>query len=283
LLVVHVKRGQELGENVVEGPGLLAAVGLARIPVHRIALPHHHKAGSLDSLNDRRQHLLHLARAKARDEGDAAGLVARVHSGHEPHQLLGHRCRADLAAAGSRAKSVLPPPASPLSQGFKPLGDFPTTTVAALSQRRYLDAHRIGNAAEVLHVGPVQLPGAVADPEEVCAKVVVLLALLMRHGFLKVENQACSREQGAGSREQGAGSREQGAGRVWDSSANFLMLLRVLHVDVPPSHSRVSSATAGHEALHRRCQHHQSAAHLRGSSRAGPGTWTGRRGHRRPP
>lgn len=52
----------------------------------------------------------------------------------------------------------------------------PTLTPLAVSCfRELVSSHRVGDAAEVLDVRAVQLARAVADPDEVARRVVVLL------------------------------------------------------------------------------------------------------------
>mmetsp|Transcript_128601 Transcript_128601/g.333428 ORF Transcript_128601/g.333428 Transcript_128601/m.333428 type:complete len:309 (-) Transcript_128601:84-1010(-) len=50
-----------------------------------------------------------------------------------------------------------------------------------------LDADRVGDAAEVFQVGPVDLASAIPDPDEVGAQVVVLVAHFARERLLQVE------------------------------------------------------------------------------------------------
>ena len=62
------------------------------------------------------------------------------------------------------------------------------------SHPQRLDADGVGDAPEVLHVGAVQLPGAVPDPHEVGAEVVVLAPHRPRQCLLeagKVEHGVC--------------------------------------------------------------------------------------------
>lgn len=142
LLLVDAERLLELAVDVVEAAGLDARWGGEGVAVHGVALPDD-AAAVLGVLDG--------ADVRGEQVGDLAGAVA----GDE----------GDLAGLAGGVEGA--------QQSEEVLGG---------RGRADLDADRVGDAAEELDVGVVELARAVADPDEVSRGVVVLLGFVAGDG-----------------------------------------------------------------------------------------------------
>ncbi len=67
-LPVHLEEASHLIEHIVESPGLMAARGIERVAMHRVADPGERSPSCHDRLDQRWQGVPHEPRAHARDE-----------------------------------------------------------------------------------------------------------------------------------------------------------------------------------------------------------------------
>ena len=72
-LAVHLEVPLDLIDDVIEESSLVAARRLPCVSVHRIAHPHHGNSTGVNLLDDSREHVAHLARAHAGDQGKSTG------------------------------------------------------------------------------------------------------------------------------------------------------------------------------------------------------------------
>src|SRR4051794_9732070 len=95
---VHVEETEHLVDDPVEVPRLVTRRRLVRVAVHRVALPHDGVPGRGHLLDDRRQHVAHLAVAHPADQREPAGHAVRVEPLDQLGGLLRRGGRADLDA-----------------------------------------------------------------------------------------------------------------------------------------------------------------------------------------
>lgn len=143
LLLVDAQRLLELAVDVVEAAGLYARGGGEGVAVHGVALPDD-AAAVLGVLDG--------ADVRGEEGGDFAGAVA----GDE----------GDFAGLAGGVEGA--------EQGEE---------VLRWSSRADLDADWVGDAAEELDVGVVELARAITDPDEVRRGVVVLLGFITSNGL----------------------------------------------------------------------------------------------------
>ena len=82
-----------LAQHAVERPGLVAAVGLDGVAVHRIAGPDHIGPFAAHRFNEPRQMVAHRSGPEARDQRQPPGLVFRVQLLHQHLEVLRRRGR----------------------------------------------------------------------------------------------------------------------------------------------------------------------------------------------
>src|SRR5688500_17616160 len=95
---VYLHTRFDLAQDVVERSRFVAALGLARIAVHRIGDPEHAAPGALHRGEDTRQAIGDACRAHTRDEHDLAGLVLGAEHLEQAHDVVRLGARADLHA-----------------------------------------------------------------------------------------------------------------------------------------------------------------------------------------
>ena len=207
---MHVEEGLDLGADVVVPPGLVPAHFLG-VAVHGVAHPGHHLARLAHSLNQRRQLLAQLDRAHAHNDRQATGRVLGVERGDQRHQLRRVHLVADLAGGtgrvGGRGRRGAGRQVRAAGQGGRLVvpGQAPYPAPAPAPARRpppataHLDADGVANATQVLDVRVVQLPRALAAPQEVAAAAVPEAGggVLARQRLLIVHQQALRAGRGA--------------------------------------------------------------------------------------
>src|SRR5690606_35703563 len=99
-LAVHPKEALDLGQDAVEGPGLVAASRLDGVAVHGIAAPDDRPPGTLHGLDEARKVIGHLVCAEAADQRHPARLVGRIDLVEELEEVLAREARAALDADG---------------------------------------------------------------------------------------------------------------------------------------------------------------------------------------
>ena len=129
-VTVDVEEGAQLGEDVVETPGLAAALAGEGVAVHGVAGPHDGVALGLDRPHDAREQLGDPVGPQAGDERQPARHALGVEALAQCHHLFGRAAGPDL------------------------------------------HAHRVVDARHEFDMGPVELTGAVADPDHVGRAVV---------------------------------------------------------------------------------------------------------------
>lgn len=131
------------------------------LAMHGVALPDNDVVCSLDSVDVCRQVLVHLVCAVTTDDDYLSGYTVGIDDCSlaprsmgdwqltikQPDQLLCFHGWSDLDTAESSAR----------------------TAVDNLSS-----SHRIGDSTEILHMRSIQLPGPVANPDEVTRDIIVL-------------------------------------------------------------------------------------------------------------
>mmetsp|Transcript_3967 Transcript_3967/g.8138 ORF Transcript_3967/g.8138 Transcript_3967/m.8138 type:complete len:274 (+) Transcript_3967:462-1283(+) len=172
-----------------------------------------------------------------------AGLLQRL---DVLRQVGGH-----LALPHARDQNNLPP----LVVGVELLDDVQNDL--RLRRGPHLNPHRVLHPPEELHVGPVQLPRPVPDPQKMGARGVVGPVLLPRQRRLEGEAQPLVGGEkidalGGGAEGDGAGPHElQGGLQLVDDPRVLLLPLLVLHVvQLPESGLVQAGEPPGHQAPH---------------------------------
>ncbi|GBF26933.1 hypothetical protein MnTg02_01977 [bacterium MnTg02] len=85
---MHVEKALDLAQNAIERPGLVARRCLDRIAMHRIARPDNALAFPLDSLDEPRQMLFDMLRAKPANQRQSAWFIFGIEDIYKLHQFI---------------------------------------------------------------------------------------------------------------------------------------------------------------------------------------------------